>query len=85
VTSWAVVVPRHLSTATTEFVSALRKTAYNMGFLLPNPEYREIAEDRITTYIEGIESAVRCYNPKLIFVVLPNNRLDRYRYVQKAD
>lgn len=85
VTSWIVIMPRQLSAPAREFESLLRRAAYSMQLRLPNPTYKELRDDRMATYIEGIESALLSCNPKLILVVLPNNRLDRYRYVQKAN
>lgn len=85
VTSWVVIVPRHLSKPAREFESMLRRAAYSMELRLPIPTYKELPDDRLATYVQGIESALLSCNPKLIFVVLPNNRLDRYRYDQKAN
>ncbi|XP_021919553.1 piwi-like protein Siwi isoform X2 [Zootermopsis nevadensis] len=83
VTSWVVIVPRHLSKPAREFESMLRRAAYSMELRLPIPTYKELPDDRLATYVQGIESALLSCNPKLIFVVLPNNRLDRYSVIKK--
>jgi len=82
VDSWVVVMPNRLSHNVIEFVSTLKMAAYKMELRLPNPSYRELPDDRIPTYVKALHNAVLSCNPKLILVVLPNNRLERYRCVQ---
>jgi hypothetical protein len=85
VTSWAVIVPKQLSSSIRQFELSLKTAAYGMQLFLPPPTYKELSDDYMRTYVEGITSTLLSCNPKFILVVLPNNRLDRYRYVQKAD
>lgn len=67
-----------------QFVLALQLAAANMELRLPKPYDRELHDDHIATYVEALENAVLTCNPKLILVVIPNSRLDRYRYVKNV-
>jgi hypothetical protein len=80
VKSWAVVFPSNINPRVKQFVSALRVAATNMELRLPKPHDMELSDDHIATYVEALENAVLTCNPKLILVVIPNSRLDRYRY-----
>jgi hypothetical protein len=80
VNSWAVVFPSRMKHHVKEFVLALQVVAANMELQLPQPYDRELNGDHIAMYVEALEIAVLTCNPKLILVVIPNNRLDRYRY-----
>lgn len=82
VNSWAVVFPSRMKQHVKGFVLALKMAAAKMELRLPQPNEREINDDHIATYLEALEKAVLTCNPKLILVVIPNNRLDRYRYVK---
>jgi len=82
VNSWAVVFPNFMKHDVKEFVSALQLVAAKMELRLPQPYDREINDHRISAYMEALENAVITCNPKLILVVIPNNKLDRYRYVK---
>ncbi|XP_069703667.1 piwi-like protein Siwi isoform X2 [Periplaneta americana] len=83
VESWAVVVPTHLRRDVTQFVTTLRTAAYKMELMLPDATYRELPDDRMANYVEAIDSAILSCNPRLILIVLPNNRLDRYSAIKK--
>ena len=65
-----------------EFVLALKVAAAKMELRLPQPYDRVINDDHTGSYLEALENAVLTCNPKLILVVIPNSRLDRYRYVK---
>ncbi|KAJ4439862.1 hypothetical protein ANN_07990 [Periplaneta americana] len=83
VNTWLVVVPEHLLRDTIVFVTTLRTTAYKMGLQLPDPSYRQLCDDRLTSYMDGLQGGIISTNPELILVVLPNNRSDRYSAVKK--
>ena len=65
-----------------DFVLALKVAAAKMELRLPQPYDREINDDQTASYMEALKNAVLTCNPKLILVVVPNSRLDRYRYVK---
>jgi hypothetical protein len=83
VDSWVVIMPRQLRRDVTQFVSLLRTVAYGMEFRLSAPAYQELPDSHIASYVEGITKALLTCNPRLILGVLPNNRRDLYRCVQK--
>jgi hypothetical protein len=82
VNSWAVVFPSKMKRDVTEFVSALQLVAAKMELRLPQPYAREMSDCHIASYMETLENAALTCNPKLILVVIPNNQLERYRYVK---
>jgi hypothetical protein len=65
-----------------EFVSALQLMAAKMELRLPQPYDREINDHCTLSYMEALENTVITCNPQLILVVVPNNKLNRYRYVK---
>jgi hypothetical protein len=79
---WAVVFTSHMKDDVKQFVLALRVAAEKMELRLPQPYEREIKDGHIAIYVEALEKTVLTCNPKLILVVIPNNQLDRYRYVK---
>jgi len=81
VNSWVVVFPKNMKIHVTGFVLALKLAAAKMELRLLEPYEREINDEHISSYIQALENAVLTCNPKLILVVIPNNRTDRYRYV----
>jgi hypothetical protein len=56
-----------------------------MELRLSDPAYMEVDDIRIASYVKAIDNVLLSCNPRLIFVVLPNNRLDLYRWVQETD
>jgi hypothetical protein len=82
VDSWAVVFTSSMKHHVKQFVLALQVAAAKMELRLPEPYDREIEDDNTTTYVNALKAAVLTCNPKLILVVIPNSRLDRYRYVK---
>jgi len=82
VNSWAVVFPSNMKLHVKDFVLALKVAAAKMELRLPQPYDREINDDQTASYMEALKNAVLTCNPKLILVVVPNSRLDRYRYVK---
>jgi protein involved in ribonucleotide reduction len=82
VDSWAVIFTSRMKCNVQGFVSALQVAAAKMELRLPQPDEIEIKDDYIATYVLALENTVSTCNPKLILVVIPNNRLDRYRYVK---
>jgi hypothetical protein len=56
-----------------------------MELRLSDPAYVEVHDIRIASYVKAVDAVLLSCNPRLIFVVLPNNRLDLYRWVQERD
>jgi hypothetical protein len=50
-----------------------------MELRLSDPTYMEIHDIRIASYMKAIDNVLLTCNPRLILMVLPNNRLDLYR------
>jgi hypothetical protein len=84
VDSWAVVFPSIVMRHVKQFVIALQVAAANMELRLPKPYERGICDDYIATYVEALTNVVLTCSPKLILVVIPNSRLDRYRCVKNV-
>ena len=83
VNSWVVIVPTFLKLDVKQFVAQLRKSAGQMEWRLCEPNYRELSDDKIHSFVESLRLSIMSCNPKFILIVLPTNRLDRYRHVFK--
>ena len=80
VNSWVVILPAFLKSEVHQFVNQLRKAAAQMEWRLCEPSYQDLADDRTQAFVEAIGYSIACCNPKFILLVLPTNRIDRYRY-----
>ncbi|GLV44692.1 aubergine [Carabus blaptoides fortunei] len=82
VLSWVVVCPSALKRDAFSFVQALQKAAGGMSLKLPHPQLQEIADDRPSTYLQGLDGAI-AQNPNLILCVASNQKADRYSAIKK--
>lgn len=81
--SWAVIMPNRQRRDVQQFISALRAAGCSMELRLSDPAYVEVHDIRIASYVKAVDTVLRSCNPRLIFVVLPNNRLDLYSAIKK--
>lgn len=80
----AVVCPRHLKSATQDFVQILCDTATGMKWSLGTPKIFDIEDDSTCSYIEQIEKIITSAAPTLILVILSNKSKDRYLALKKS-
>jgi hypothetical protein len=76
---WAVIMTHHQKRDVKEFISTLRSTAYSMELRLSEPTYVEVPDIHIASYVSAVNQAMLSHKLRLIFIVLPNSRLDLYR------
>jgi aubergine-like protein len=82
-TNWVVMYPTRLQRDAQNFVTAMVRAAQGMRFVIPQPYYHYIPDDRAATYVEALEEVISNKDPRLIMCVVTNNRLDRYASIKK--
>lgn len=82
--SWVVIYPYKDKHNIESFVNMLQRAANPLKFRLPTPQYLELPDDRLQSYLAALERVSNQANPPmLIFVVVPNNKADRYSAIKK--
>jgi aubergine len=79
---WMVVVPRNCEGDARQFIQICKKVSAGMGIDIAEPAWEIIENDRVTTYADKIENCCG-RDPRIIFVVVPNNNADRYSAIKK--
>lgn len=80
--SWVVVVASHLKREALDFVNALEKAARGMRMMLPKSKCVDISDDRPSSYLGGLDTAISL-NPNFILCCVSNNKADRYAAIKK--
>jgi aubergine-like protein len=82
-TNWVVMCPSRLQRDAQNFVTTMARAAQGMRFVIPQPSFFDIPDDRAATYVEALEQVISSKDPRLIMCVVSNNRLDRYASIKK--
>lgn len=80
---WVVIFPEAMHDDTVKFLEVLKKSCADMGCNMSDPLLKALASDRQELYINTIQT-IAPRLPKIILIVLPTNRADRYSAVKKA-
>nr|UJZ92587.1 piwi-like protein Siwi [Scaphoideus titanus] len=80
---WVIIFPSRVGRDTQSFVDTLKTAARGMKFTMSDPEPYELPDDKTQTYVGRIDQVISNFNPQLIFVVLMNNKADRYAAIKK--
>lgn len=80
---WVIMFPSRVGRDAEVFVDNLRKAGKGMSFMVAQPEYVELPNDRTPTYVEKLDQVISNYNPQLIFVVLLSSKADIYSAIKK--
>lgn len=81
--NWVVICPNRLQRDAQSFVTSMVRAAQGMRFVIPQPYFYGIPEDRAATYVDALEQVISSKDPQLIMCVVSNNRLDRYSSIKK--
>jgi aubergine-like protein len=80
---WVAIFPRSMTEDTEKFIAILMRNCKGMGCNMTEPKMMAIEKDtQDDAYIEIIRKIAE-KNPKLLLVVLPTDRADRYSAVKK--
>lgn len=79
---WIFIYPRKCLSESEEFLKMIVKVASGMQYELANPKIIEMIDDRLSTYTQQVEDAIRL-DPKFIMIVVPNNAADRYAAIKR--
>uniref|UniRef100_A0A1B6F8K3 Piwi domain-containing protein n=2 Tax=Cuerna arida TaxID=1464854 RepID=A0A1B6F8K3_9HEMI len=80
---WVIIFPGKVGRDAESFVNTLISAGKGMKFFISQPEYMELRDDRTQSYLESLDQAISYQNPQLIFVVLLNQKADRYSAIKK--
>uniref|UniRef100_A0A1B6KR98 Piwi domain-containing protein n=1 Tax=Graphocephala atropunctata TaxID=36148 RepID=A0A1B6KR98_9HEMI len=80
---WVIIFPNKVGRDAESFVSTLIQAGKGMRFYISQPEYVDLRDDRTQSYVESLDQVISHNNPQLIFVVLLNNKADRYSAIKK--
>jgi aubergine len=80
---WIAIYPEAMRADTEKFLGVLKTSCADMGCTMSEPMMLALDTDRQDLYIGKIQEVAKRL-PKMIFVVLPTNRADRYSAVKKA-
>ncbi|XP_054281623.1 piwi-like protein Siwi isoform X2 [Macrosteles quadrilineatus] len=80
---WAIIVPSRSIHDGRSFVDTLKQAARGMKFMMSDPIWLEMPDDKTQTYVNYLDQCITRDAPQLIFVVLTNNRADRYSAIKK--
>lgn len=82
VRTWVVITMNALKNDAQSFVGMLQKAARGMNFNLPPPRCEQVYDDKPSSYLDAIDSAMQ-HDPQLLFICVPNNKADRYSAIKK--
>lgn len=80
---WLVIFPENMRTDTEKFMSVLKRAHAEMNCEMKDPVMKALSDDRQDSYIAMIRLVAEV-KPKMILIILPTNRADRYSAVKKA-
>lgn len=80
---WVVIYPDSLSSDVEKFLGILKRSFDEMRVDVSDPIMRALKDDTQGSYIQSIKD-IAPKSPRMIFIVLPTNRADRYSSVKKA-
>lgn len=80
---WIVIFPESMRSDTLKFLDALKKASLDMGCDIKDPMLKALESDKQDLYISAIKEFAP-KKPKMILIVLPTNRADRYSAVKKS-
>lgn len=83
VNRWIVIHPNSLTADVQSFLEVLKRAFREMRVEVADPIIRSLENDSQASYVESIK-AIAHKKPKMIFMVLPTNRADRYSAVKKV-
>ncbi|XP_015112810.1 piwi-like protein Siwi [Diachasma alloeum] len=78
---WVVVVPERIARDAKSFVAAMVRSTKN--FVISEPQYLEIRNDRSDSYTDCLEKCMSKVNPQLVMCILMKNRADTYSAIKK--
>lgn len=81
-TNWVLIVPRAFEFDTKNFVKMLQNSARGMQYIISDPRWIILINDRVETYIKATDDAITL-DPMLIFYVSSQNRPERYTAIKK--
>jgi len=80
---WSIVVPQRDAAGVDNLVKLMIQVAKPLGLMIRAPlEIIKVPDGRSASYLSAVDSAVK-NNLQLLFVILPNNKLDLYSTVKK--
>ncbi|CAO1306056.1 unnamed protein product [Diamesa serratosioi] len=81
-TNWFVVTPTKIDGKAQVFVAKMIEAGKGMGFIMDPPVWKKIDQDRNEDYIRGLNDVIN-KDPKLIMIVVTNDRADRYAAIKR--
>ncbi|KDR24113.1 Protein piwi, partial [Zootermopsis nevadensis] len=81
--NWVVICPNRLRRDAQNFVSTLVRAAQGMRFVIPQPYFCDIPDDRASSFVQALEQVISSRDPQMIMCIVTNNRLDRYAAIKK--
>lgn len=83
ITRWVVIFPELMRVETVKFLEVLKSNCDEMGCKMTEPVMMALVKDSQDLYINKIRE-IEVRKPKMILVVLPTNRADRYSAIKKV-
>jgi aubergine-like protein len=80
---WAILAPQRDAANIDNLVKVMMQVSKPLGLLIrPPTDIIKVADGRSSSYLSALDSVIK-NNPQMVFVVLPNNKLDLYAVMKK--